>query len=100
MKIALAALLAILPCVSAAEALAVQVQCAKHEFMRKLLTKKFSEEPVAIGTVNQDRFMELFVSAEGTWTVLMTQTDGQACILAAGENWESLPQMAETGPAA
>lgn len=100
MKIALAALIAALSCALSTSAFAVQVQCAKHELMLRMLTKKFSEEPVAIGTVNQDRYMQLFVSTKGTWTVLMTEADGRACILAAGENWESLPQLAEAEPGA
>lgn len=100
MKIAFAALLAALSCVLSTTAFAVQVQCAKQELMLQLLTKRFSERPVAMGTVNQDRFMQLFVSSDGTWTVLITETDGKSCILAAGENWESLPLLAKAEPAA
>ena len=65
-----------------------------------LLTKKYSENPVAMGTVNEDRFMQLFVSPEGSWTILVTQTDGQACIVAAGQNWEKLPGVTGAEPAA
>lgn len=69
---------------------AVEVQCAKHDQMVKLLSKKYTENPVAMGTVNSERYMQLFVSSKGTWTVLITKTDGQACIAAAGENWEKI----------
>ena len=100
MKTALAALTAVFVCGASASAFAVEVQCATHNQMAGLLSKKYSEAPVAMGTVNQDRFMQLFVSAKGSWTILVTKTDGEACIVAAGENWEKLPQMAEAGPGA
>lgn len=93
MKVALAAALAVSLCASASNALAVEVQCAKHKQMVGLLSKKYSENPVAMGTVNSDRYMQLFVSNEGTWTVLVTKTDGEACIVAAGNNWEKLPTL-------
>jgi hypothetical protein len=79
---------------------AVEVQCAKHNQMVGLLSKKYSESPVAMGTVNDDRFMQLFVSRKGSWTILVTKTDGEACIIAAGQNWEKLPALAEAEPAA
>ena len=100
MKIALAAAVAALPFALASNAFAVGVQCAKHNTLVGMLTKKYSENPVAMGTVNEDRFMQLFVSPEGSWTILITKTDGEACIVAAGENWEKLPEIAAAEPAA
>lgn len=100
MKIAFAALLAALSCVLSTTAFAVQVQCAKYNQMVGLLAKKYSENPVAMGTVSEDRYMQLFVSSEGSWTILVTKTDGQACIVAAGNNWEKLPGAIAAEPAA
>jgi hypothetical protein len=100
MKRALAGLVAAFFCVPAMGAYATPIQCAKHDQLVGLLAKKYSEAPVATGTVNEDRFMQLFVSAQGSWTILMTRTDGQACIVAAGQNWESLPLLAKADPAA
>jgi hypothetical protein len=85
---------------AATEASALEIRCAKHSMMLDLLTKKYSEKQVATGTVNNDRYMQLFVSAKGSWTLLMTKTDGEACIVAAGQNWEALPNLAEADPAA
>jgi hypothetical protein len=65
-----------------------------------LLSKKYSEAPVAMGTVSEDRFMQVFVSAQGSWTILVTKTDGEACIVAAGNNWEKLPGAVAAKPAA
>jgi hypothetical protein len=98
MRIAFAAILAASFCAPPANA--VQIQCAKHSQIVTLLAKKYSENPVATGTVNEDRYMQLFVSPKGSWTIVMTRTDGQACILAAGQNWEKLPDLASADPAA
>jgi hypothetical protein len=101
MKIVLAAALAAFACASASEASAVGMpSCAKHEQMVGILSQLYSEKPIAMGTVNEDRFMQLFVSRKGSWTILMTKTDGQACIVAAGKNWENLPGLASIEPAA
>ena len=100
MRILRAAALAALACAPASEAFAVGVQCAKHNTLVGMLTKKYSENPVAMGTVNEDRFMQLFVSPQGSWTILVTKTNGESCIVAAGQNWEKLPELAKAEPAA
>ena len=100
MKIALAAIVVASLPAFASSAFAVPVQCAKHQQMVGLLSQKYSENPVAMGTVNSDRYMQLFVSRNGTWTILVTKTDGQACIVAAGNNWEKLPSLVGADPAA
>ena len=95
-----AAALSALMCVCGSNASAVEIQCASHKQMVGLLSKKYSENPVAMGTVNTDRYMQIFVSPKGTWTVLVTKTDGEACIVAAGNNWEKLPSLVSAEPAA
>src|SRR5690606_28490062 len=83
MKRAFAAIVAASIIVPSASAGAVEIQCAKHDQLVGLLAKKYREKPVAMGSVTDERFMQLFVSSKGTWTMLMTRTDGQACIVAA-----------------
>ena len=100
MKIACAAVVAASVCLVSASAAAIEIQCASHKQMVGLLAKKYSENPVAMGTVNSDRYMQIFVSSQGTWTVLVTKTDGEACIVAAGNNWEKLPALVEADPSA
>lgn len=93
MRLLFAGALALISAVAVTgSASAVQVRCAGQEQMTGLLSKKYREVPLAMGTVNSDRYMQLFVSAQGTWTILVTKTNGEACIVAAGENWEKIPQ--------
>jgi len=55
------------------------------------LSKKFSEEPVAIGLANNGGVVEVLTDTAGsTWSIIITMPDGLACIVAAGEHWEPL----------
>ncbi len=67
------------------------IQCGAHKRMTEVLASKYSEAPKAIGTVNQKRFMEVYVSKAGSWTILVTSADGNSCIVAAGQDWEDVP---------
>jgi hypothetical protein len=100
MKAIVAALAAAGFLAATGSAFAEEIQCAKRDLLIGLLAKKYSETPVGTGTINDDRYMQLFVSAQGSWTVIVTKTDGQSCIVAAGRNWEALPQLAKAEPAA
>lgn len=68
------------------------LQCAPYTRMTEVLASKYSEAPKAIGTVNQRRFMEVYVSKAGSWTILVTSADGNSCIVAAGQDWEDVPR--------
>ncbi|WP_292658516.1 hypothetical protein [Mesorhizobium sp.] len=37
--------------------------------------------------------MEVFVADSGSWTVIVTDVAGRSCIVAAGENWESVEAL-------
>ncbi|WP_280800260.1 MULTISPECIES: hypothetical protein [unclassified Mesorhizobium] len=38
--------------------------------------------------------LEIFVSDQGTWTILATDTHGQSCIITAGEGWDGATMAA------
>jgi hypothetical protein len=76
-------------------------QCGPHKQIVELLSKRFSENPKAVGLVGEKRIMEVFTSEKGSWTILVTNSDGQTCILAAGDDWEDVPdRFASVDPAA
>lgn len=62
--------------------------CANRTEMVKSLADKFKENPAAVGIINGDAVVEVFVSKNGTWTILATGTDGKSCVLSAGEGFE------------
>ncbi len=85
-------ILAILLFFSMLGAAAATPMCGEHKRMTEVLVNKYDEAPKAIGTVNQKWFMEVYVSKAGSWTILVTSADGNSCIVAAGQDWEDVPQ--------
>jgi len=53
------------------------------------LEQQFSEQAMAVGQVDNNAVVEIFVSDTGSWTILATGTDGKSCIVSAGEGFES-----------
>jgi hypothetical protein len=64
--------------------------CMDHKSLTGYLNDKFDEQPKAIGLVEARNLMEVFVSQKGTWTIVMTSTQGVSCIIAAGDTWEDV----------
>ncbi|RWX62497.1 hypothetical protein [Mesorhizobium sp. M2A.F.Ca.ET.039.01.1.1] len=65
-----------------------QIICGGHNYLVARLAEAFEEKRLGYGVAGQVAILEVFVSASGTWTILMTDVKGQSCILAAGEGWE------------
>jgi hypothetical protein len=69
-------------------------QCAARADMIKALGEKFQENPTALGVVNPNVIVEVFVSDQGSWTILASDTRGQSCVVSVGEGWESAMKTA------
>ncbi len=63
--------------------------CAERTEMVKSLAEQFKENPTAVGVINPSAVIEIFVSQDGSWTILATGTDGKSCVLSAGIGWET-----------
>ena len=69
-----------------------QQDCVLREMAVPRLQKEFEEQIVGRGlTPNGKAMFELFVSQSGTWTVLVSDTDGRSCIVASGAGWQRVP---------
>lgn len=65
--------------------------CGTRADILKELSKRFSEEPIAVGLSNNGSLIEVLTSVNGaTWTILSSQPNGSSCIVAAGQGWEDL----------
>ena len=64
--------------------------CMNAKTLTGYLADRFKEQPVAAGLVEGRNFMEVHVSAKGTWTIVMTNTQGVSCIVAAGDEWQAV----------
>ena len=63
--------------------------CGERNQVVGQLSSQFNETPMAVGQVDGNAVVEIFVSEQGSWTILATGTDGVSCIVSAGENFES-----------
>ena len=65
-----------------------QEACLVRENAVAQLEARFAERAVGRGLAPRGAAMvELFVAATGTWTVMVTDPQGRACIVASGKDW-------------
>ncbi len=72
---------------SSSSAFAVPACGARDEIVKQL-AEEFKENPQAVGVVNKNAVIEVFVSENGTWTIIASGTDGNSCVLSTGDSWE------------
>ena len=69
-----------------------QQLCLLRDTAIEKLQKNFEEQIVGRGLTQEGKAMfELFTSETGTWTLIVTDTEGNSCIIANGEGWFELP---------
>ena len=73
-----------------------QVVCGGHSDLVAGLAQAFQEKQVGYGVVGQKAVIEIYVSASGTWTMLITGVKDRSCILATGDGWENTLAVAAT----
>jgi hypothetical protein len=84
--------------VSIGTAASAQTVCHQRAEFVTELGQKFRESPVAYGLTSNGQVIEVLSSASGSWTMIVTSTDGTSCALAAGESWAKVPVFRETTP--
>lgn len=81
-----------------AQANTPQQQCNTRDAVLKLLSNKYSETPVAFGVTNSGGLIEVLKSVpnadDDTWTIIITTPKGMSCLMAAGEGWKAMEQLA------
>ena len=87
----LAAVLAAVTLFSSVGVASAAAPCGSHDAVAKSLTTKFKEARRIMGVVNAKAVMEIFMSPQGTWTVLVTDTTDTACVIATGQDWQEVP---------
>ena len=75
-----------------------QQQCNSRDAVLKLLSNKYGETPVAYGVTNSGGLIEVLKSVpnadDDTWTIIITTPQGVSCLMAAGEGWKAMEQLA------
>ena len=65
--------------------------CGQRTTVLDYLSAKYSEKPIAMGIAANGGLIEVLTSTEGTtFTIIVTMPEGETCMVAAGESWESL----------
>lgn len=65
-----------------------QQNCGPRGDLVAHLGDNYQERQVGYGLAGSFALMEIYASAAGTWTVIVTDVAGKSCIVAAGEGWE------------
>jgi hypothetical protein len=73
--------------------------CGNRDDFIKTLADKYNETSRAMGIANRINVVEIFVSAKGTWTIMVTQPTGLTCIIAAGVGYTPSPPGIAGDPA-
>lgn len=76
-----------------------QMVCGERAHLVRHLGAAYDEAPANLGLAATGNVVEVLTSEQGTWTILVTEPNGVTCVVAAGENWESLPRIAMGPPA-
>ncbi|MEM6547140.1 MAG: hypothetical protein AAF713_05290 [Pseudomonadota bacterium] len=88
-RLMIAALLGGAVLIPAAPATA-QMACGDRDGVVTRLQEKYGEARQGVGLGRPTEIVELWASEEtGSWTLLVTRTDGMSCVVAAGEHWQA-----------
>ena len=80
---------------AATAASAQQPTCDERDRVLELLAKKYKESPIAAGVTNTGGLVEVLTDGKGgSWTIIVTTPQGMSCLVAAGEGWRSMQQVA------
>lgn len=65
--------------------------CADRSKVIARLAERYGETLQSLGLNDDSSVLEVYASEDtGTWTILITRTDGMACLIASGQAWEKL----------
>lgn len=75
---------------AAVSASAQPVPCMPRGILVERLQQKYGEQRVGRGlALSGNAVVELFVSADGVWTMFITQPTMVSCLIASGTDWEA-----------
>lgn len=88
--------------VTLAQAAPPRMPCHNAAEIARQLSQKYNEAPVAFGLQSNGNLLQVYAcnkdcpgSGAPTWTVVSTTPHGLSCIVAAGRNWEQLPEVSD-----
>ncbi len=82
-RLALALVLAVLATTGANASI-----CGTRPDIIGQLAARYDEAPLGAGLIHNSGLVEVWVSEAGTFSVIVTSTQGRTCIIAAGHSWQ------------
>lgn len=73
--------------------------CGSYAQVKDLLSNRYKESPKSVGMVADQGVVQLFTSDGGTWSIILTSTQGRSCVIAAGHTWQDIKQVMVGAPA-
>ncbi|MHA1545446.1 MAG: hypothetical protein ACTSUY_03335 [Alphaproteobacteria bacterium] len=73
--------------------------CGSYAQVKDLLSDRYKESPKSVGMVADKGVVQLFTSDGGTWSIILTSTQGRSCVIAAGHTWQEIKQVLAGAPA-
>ena len=65
--------------------------CGERDQTLKAFADRFDQIPIASGLAENGTVIEVLSDPNGgSWSIIMTMTNGFSCILAIGEHWEAI----------
>ena len=61
--------------------------CATRKEVIERLWNRWQELLTANGLAINNKLVELFVSKEGSWTIIISDPSGRSCVASAGQSW-------------
>ena len=62
--------------------------CGPRKAILDQLKNRFKESQIGIGLTSDGNVVEVFASAEGNWTIIVTSPTGSTCVVESGEGWQ------------
>lgn len=86
---------------AAAEAIERPAACFKRSDLVVYLADQFKETPSVVAMTDAGMLLEVFASKRGaTWTMAVTTPAGLTCLMATGQDWQTMPSQPDVGPPA
>ena len=71
-------------------------QCGAHDAVAGQLAKTYGEQARSMGLAEDNTVMELYAAPQtGTWTLTVTLPSGMTCLVASGNNFETVTPTAQ-----
>lgn len=72
--------------------------CGARNDIARHLAEKYLEKRRSIALMNTGGILEVYVSAQGSWSIVTSSPSGWSCIVAAGDAWQD--DATDLGPEA